>query len=89
MQELKKGRGKIRVGEVVSDKMQKTVVVKMERRVTHPKYRRIVRLSKKFMVHDERQECRVGDRVRIIETRPLSRRKRWRILEVIERAQTA
>ncbi len=87
MQELKRGRGKIRVGEVVSDKMQKTVVVKMERRVTHPKYRRIVRLSKKFMVHDERQECKVGDRVRIIETRPLSRCKRWRILEVIERAQ--
>ncbi|MFQ5903036.1 MAG: 30S ribosomal protein S17 [Candidatus Binatia bacterium] len=88
MREQKRGRGKIRVGEVVSEKMQKTVVVKMERRVTHPKYKRIVSLSKKFMVHDERQECKVGDRVRIIETRPLSRHKRWRILEVIERAQT-
>lgn len=86
-EEQERGRRKIRVGEVVSDKMEKTVVVKMERRVAHPKYKRIVRLTKKFMAHDENQECRVGDKVKIIEIRPLSRLKRWRVLEVIERAQ--
>ena len=83
-----RGRRKVRIGEVVSDKMQKTVVVKMERRVPHPKYKRIIRRSKKFMAHDERQECKVGDKVRIGETRPLSKCKRWEVLEIIEKVQT-
>lgn len=83
-----RGRRKVRVGEVVSNKMEKTVVVKMERRVPHRKYKRIIKLSKKFMAHDEKQECNIGDKVRISETRPLSRCKRWEVLEIIERAQT-
>lgn len=81
------GKRKIRVGEVVSDKMQKTVVVKVERRTPHPLYRRIVRKDKKYLAHDERGECQVGDKVKIMETRPLSKRKRWRVLEIIDRTQ--
>lgn len=81
------GRSKIRAGEVVKDRMQKTVVVKVERRTPHPLYRRIVKKNKKYLVHDERGECRVGDKVKMIETRPLSKHKRWRILEIIEKAQ--
>ena len=66
--------------------MQKTVVVTVERQVTHPLYKRIVRRSKKFLAHDEKGQCRVGDTVRIEETRPLSSRKRWRVMEVIAKA---
>jgi len=80
-------RRKIRQGEVVSDKMQKTIVVRVERTLHHPLYRKIVRRSKRYLVHDEREECRVGDIVKIIETRPLSRHKRWRVLEIVERRQ--
>jgi small subunit ribosomal protein S17 len=80
-------RRKIRVGEVIRDRMQKTVVVKVERRTPHPLYRRIVKRNKKYLAHDEKGECRMGDRVKIIETRPLSKYKRWRVLEIIERAQ--
>jgi small subunit ribosomal protein S17 len=67
--------------------MQKTVVVKVERTPFHPLYRRIVRRSKKYLAHDEKGECQVGDKVKIIETRPLSKRKRWRILEIIEKRE--
>lgn len=76
-----RGLRKTRVGVVVSDKMDKTVVVEVMRLVRHPLYGKYVRRRKKFMAHDEQNACRVGDRVRIIETRPLSRRKRWRVLE--------
>ena len=73
-----------RVGVVVSDKMDKTVVVKVERQFAHPLYRRTVRKSKKFMAHDESGQAKVGDRVEIIEARPLSKRKRWQLVRVLE-----
>jgi small subunit ribosomal protein S17 len=78
---------KERVGIVTSDKMDKSVVVLVERRVKHPKYGKFVKLSSKFMAHDEKQEAHIGDTVRISETRPLSKLKRWRLVEVIERAK--
>ncbi len=74
---------KTRVGEVISDKMDKTVVVKTVTRVPHPKFGKIVKQVKKFHVHDEKNEAKIGDRVSIMETRPLSRLKRWRLVEVI------
>ncbi|OGV95420.1 MAG: 30S ribosomal protein S17 [Nitrospinae bacterium RIFCSPLOWO2_02_FULL_39_110] len=77
---------KIRTGTVISDKMDKTVVVKVERFVKHPVYKKIIRRSNKFKVHDEKNECSVGDKIKIIETRPLSKEKRWRLLEIVERA---
>ena len=80
---------KVRIGTVVSDAMDKTVVVAVERRVPHPLYGRIIRKTKKFMAHDERNECRVGDKVRIMETRPMSKRKRWRVVNIIERSPQA
>jgi len=75
-----------KVGIVTSNKMQKTVVVTVTRQTTHRLYKRVVRRSKNFMAHDEKGDCRVGDTVRIEETRPLSRRKRWRVVEVVSRA---
>lgn len=77
---------KIRTGTVISDKMDKTVVVKVERFVKHPVYKKIIKRSNKFKVHDEKNECSVGDKIKIIETRPLSKEKRWRLLEIVERA---
>lgn len=78
---------KERVGVVTSDKMNKSVVVMVERRVMHPKYGKFVKLSSKFMAHDEKDEAHIGDTVRIMETRPMSRHKRWRLVEVVERAK--
>ena len=78
---------KTRVGMVVSDKMQKTVVVSIERRVEHPVYGKMVRRTKKLKAHDEQNEAKTGDTVRIMETRPLSKDKRWRVVEIIERAR--
>jgi len=75
-----------KVGVVTSNKMQKTVVITVERQITHPLYKRVVRRSKNFLAHDEKNECRVGDRVRIRETRPMSSRKRWRVVEIIAKA---
>jgi small subunit ribosomal protein S17 len=75
-----------KVGMVTSNKMQKTVVVTVERQVIHPLYKRVVRRSKKFLAHDEKNECQVGDTVRIQETRPLSRSKRWRVVQIITKA---
>jgi len=75
-----------KVGTVTSNKMQKTVVVTVERQIIHPMYKRVVRRSKNFLAHDGKGECRVGDRVRIEETRPLSRSKRWRVVEIIAKA---
>ena len=82
-----RGSRKERVGMVVSDKPQKTVVVSVETLVRHPLYKKRVRRSKRFMVHDEGNEARAGDTVRIIETRPLSARKRWRLANIISRAE--
>ncbi|HHX01093.1 MAG TPA: 30S ribosomal protein S17 [Firmicutes bacterium] len=86
METVRKSR-KTRVGVVVSDKMDKTVVVAVRRDVRHPLYGRTVRQTVKFKAHDENNECNVGDRVRIMETRPLSRDKRWRVTEIIEKAR--
>jgi small subunit ribosomal protein S17 len=75
-----------KVGVVTSNKMQKTVVVTVERQIIHPFYKRVVRHSKRFLAHDEKNECRPGDTVRIRETRPCSRRKRWRVVEIVSKA---
>ncbi|GAA6493337.1 MAG TPA: 30S ribosomal protein S17 [Candidatus Bariatricus faecipullorum] len=78
---------KTRVGKVVSDKMDKTVVVAVEDHVKHPLYKKIVKRTYKLKAHDENNECRVGDRVRVMETRPLSKDKRWRLVEIVEKAK--
>ena len=79
-----RGLRKTRVGEVISDKMDKTIVVKAINRVPHPKFGKIVKQVSKFHVHDEKNEAKIGDRVSIAETRPLSKSKRWRLVEVIK-----
>ena len=79
------GHRKERVGEVVSNKMTKTIVVRVERRFPHPKFKKVITRYKKFYAHDEKSEAKPGDRVRIQETRPLSRTKRWQLMEVVER----
>ena len=86
-----RGNRKERVGEVVSNKMAKTIVVRVERRFPHPQYKKIVTSYKKFYAHDEKAEAKVGDTVRIEESRPLSKLKRWKLIEVVERsaAETA
>jgi small subunit ribosomal protein S17 len=84
--EVKRGNRKERVGEVVSNKMAKTIVVKVERRFPHAQYKKIVTAYNKFYAHDEKNEAKIGDRVRIEETRPLSKTKCWRLVEVVERA---
>lgn len=78
---------KERIGIVVSNKMNKSISVMVERKVMHPKYGKFVKRSTKFMAHDEKNECGIGDTVRIMETRPLSKNKRWRLAEIIERAK--
>ena len=78
---------KERVGVVVSNKMDKSVVVMVERKVKHPMYGKFVKKSTKFMAHDEKNECNIGDTVRIMETRPLSKNKCWRIVEIVEKAK--
>ncbi|MBL7803118.1 MAG: 30S ribosomal protein S17 [Saprospiraceae bacterium] len=78
---------KQKIGVVVSDKMNKTIAVKVERRLMHPIYGKFVKRSKKFFAHDEENTCKVGDKVRIMETRPLSKNKSWRLVEIIERAK--
>ena len=80
-------RRKVRTGLVVSDRMQKTVLVRVEQDVRHPVYRKTVRRSSKLAAHDEAGEARVGDTVRVMETRPLSRTKRWRVVQIVERAR--
>ena len=78
---------KTRVGMVVSDKMEKTVVVSIERRVQHPVYGKMIRRTKKLKAHDEQNDAKTGDTVRIMETRPMSKDKRWRVVEIVERAR--
>ena len=78
---------KTEVGKVVSDKMDKTIVVAIENSVKHPLYNKIIKRTIKFKVHDENNECGVGDRVRIMETRPMYKDKRWRVVEIIEKAK--
>ncbi|SIS71483.1 30S ribosomal protein S17 [Alicyclobacillus vulcanalis] len=87
MAENERNQRKVRVGKVVSDKMDKTIVVAVEERVLHPLYGKTVRRTKKFKAHDENNEAKIGDVVRIMETRPLSKEKRWRLVEIVERAE--
>ena len=82
-----RGRRKVRTGVVVSDKMDKTVLVRIDRQVTHSLYHKTVRRSSKLAAHDEQNEAHVGDTVRVMETRPLSKSKRWRVVEIVERAK--
>jgi small subunit ribosomal protein S17 len=85
--ELSRGYRKVREGLVVSDKMDKTVVVQVEDRVKHPKYGKVIRRTKKYKAHDGENACGVGDRVLLMETRPLSATKRWRVAEILEKAK--
>ena len=85
--EKPRGRRKTAIGYVVSDKMEKTIVVELESRVQHPKYGKIIRTTKKVKAHDEDGTAGIGDRVSLMETRPLSATKRWRLVEVLERAK--
>ncbi len=87
MQPAPRGRRKERVGKVVSDKMQKTVVVSLTRQVPHPLYKKYFKKTTKFVAHDEKNDAKTGDTVRIMETRPLSKTKRWRVVEILERAK--
>jgi len=82
-----RGNRKLRVGRVISDKNDKTITVAIDRLVRHPRYNRIVRRTKKLMAHDERNDAHVGDMVEVMETRPLSKSKRWRLVRVVERAR--
>ena len=82
-----RGRRKVREGYVVSDKMDKTVVVQVEDRVKHPLYGKVMRRTSKLKAHDENNQCGVGDRVLLMETRPLSATKRWRVVEILEKAK--
>ena len=86
-QTVSRSSRKTRVGVVVSDKMDKTVVVSIERRVQHPVYGKMVRRTKRLKAHDERNDAKTGDTVRIMETRPLSKDKRWRLVEIVDRAR--
>ena len=85
--EIKRNLRKERIGVVVSNKMQKSIVVEIERREKHPIYGKFIKKTNRFMAHDEKEECNIGDTVRIMETRPLSKNKRWRLVEIIERAK--
>ena len=84
---MERNNRKIREGIVVSDKMDKSIVIKVERKMKHPIYGKFLKRSTKFMAHDEKNECRIGDRVRIMETRPLSKNKCWRLIEIVEKAK--
>lgn len=84
---MERGNRKVRIGRVVSDKMDKTVVVAVERTTRHPLYGKTIRKTKKFKAHDENNACQTGDKVKIMETRPMSRDKSWRVLEILEKSE--
>ena len=87
MEEVKRNLRKERIGVVVSNKMDKSIVVKIERREKHPIYGKFIKKTDRFIAHDEKNECNIGDTVRIMETRPMSKNKCWRLVEIIERAK--
>lgn len=87
VEEKTRGKRKLRVGKVVSTKMQKSISVMIEKTVKHPMYKKYYKKTSKFMAHDENNECNVGDVVKIMETRPYSKNKRWRLVEVLEKAK--
>ncbi|MDK2798999.1 MAG: small subunit ribosomal protein [Clostridiales bacterium] len=82
-----RGNRKVRIGRVISDKMDKTIVVAIEGSVKHPLYGKVVKRTYKLKAHDENNECAIGDRVKVMETRPLSKDKRWRLVEIVEKAK--
>jgi small subunit ribosomal protein S17 len=85
--EEKRNNRKVREGLVTSNKMEKSIVVNVERKLKHPKYGKFLKRTTKLMVHDEKNECNIGDKVKVMETRPLSKNKCWRLVEIIERAK--
>ena len=87
MEQISRGYRKTRIGEVVSDKMDKSIVVAIKTKVRHPLYGKMVNRTRKFKAHDENNECGIGDTVKIMETRPLSKDKRWRLVEIVEKAK--
>jgi len=87
MQNPERNKRKVKIGKVLSDKMNKSRVIMVERRVKHPLYNKIVKKTSKFMAHDEENQSHVDDIVKIMETRPLSKRKRWRVVEIVEKAK--
>ncbi|OGU19099.1 MAG: 30S ribosomal protein S17 [Ignavibacteria bacterium GWA2_55_25] len=87
VQAVERNRRKVRTGKVISNKMQKSIVVSLERKVPHPLYKKYYKQTSTLMAHDEKQEAKIGDVVRVMETRPVSKRKRWRLVEVVEKAK--
>ncbi|MGB3588855.1 MAG: 30S ribosomal protein S17 [Tunicatimonas sp.] len=87
MEQQERNLRKERIGQVLSNKMEKSITISVERKVKHPTYGKFVRKTTKFLAHDENNDCGIGDTVRIMETRPLSKNKRWRLVEIIERAK--
>ncbi len=87
MESLERNLRKTRIGRVVSDKMDKTIVVAVENNIKHPLYGKIIKRTYKLKAHDEKNECGIGDRVKVMETRPLSKEKRWRLISIIEKAK--
>ncbi len=85
--EIKRNLRKVRIGLVVSDKMEKTISVEVTRNMKHPKYGKFISKKSKFFAHDAENNCNIGDKVKIMETRPLSKNKRWRLVEILERAK--
>jgi small subunit ribosomal protein S17 len=84
---VRRNQRKVRIGKVISNKMQKSIVVSLERKIPHPLYKKYSQLTSTLMAHDEKQEARIGDVVKVMETRPLSKTKRWRLVEIIEKAK--
>jgi len=84
---VERNRRKVREGWVISNRMDKTIVVSVERRFRHPRYEKIIRSTSKLYAHDDKNQCQIGDKVKVMETRPLSKLKRWRLLEIMEKAQ--
>lgn len=87
MEQVKRNLRKERTGIVVSNKMEKSIVIAVQRRMKHPKYGKFISKTTKFVAHDEKNDCNIGDTVRIMETRPLSKRKSWRLVEIVERVK--
>lgn len=85
--QFQRNKRKVRIGKVVSNKMDKSVVVAIEKRVIHPLYKKFYKRTSKFMAHDEKNECNIGDIVKIMETRPLSARKKWRVVEILQKVK--
>ena len=84
---MERNKRKTRVGLVVSNKMQKTIVVAIDRLLRHPRYNRVIKRTSKLYAHDEKNQCQIGDKVKVMETRPLSKLKRWRVVEVLKKAK--